>query len=215
MAYVTWPKWPPCLYMVKTFKNLLFWNQKGDDLESWYAALVTQVLPNLLKWWPWVDLDLFYSKVKFGPFCLNAEAVDWSLCGEYRCTYSQINECMMVYDNPRSRSFNDLCPRSLRYILKLLFLKKKNSRSFEATFHMEPPWDVGMKIQVTWPRWHPVPYMINILKNLFLRNQETDDLETWHTHRVLKYYQICSNDDTGLTLTIFMTWPNLFPNASA
>ena len=34
-------------------------------------------------------------------------------------------------------------------------------------------------------------------------------------HRVLKYYQICSNDDTGLTLTIFMTWSNLFRNASA
>ena len=26
---------------------------------------------------------------------------------------------------------------------------------------------------------------------------------------------ICSNDDTGLTLTIFMTFSNLFPNASA
>ena len=26
--------WPPCPYMVKTFKNLLLWNQKADDLES-------------------------------------------------------------------------------------------------------------------------------------------------------------------------------------
>ena len=34
-------------------------------------------------------------------------------------------------------------------------------------------------------------------------------------HRVLKYYQICSNDDLGLTLTIFMTWSNLFLSASA
>ena len=33
-------------------------------------------------------------------------------------------------------------------------------------------------------------------------------------HQVLKVFQICSNDDTGLTLTIFMT-SNLFPNASA
>ena len=32
---------------------------------------------------------------------------------------------------------------------------------------------------------------------------------------MLKYYQICSNDDTGLTLTIFMSWSDLFPNASA
>ena len=34
-------------------------------------------------------------------------------------------------------------------------------------------------------------------------------------HQVLKYFQIYSNDDTGLTLTIFMTWSNLFPNTSA
>ena len=34
-------------------------------------------------------------------------------------------------------------------------------------------------------------------------------------HRVLKYDPICSNGDTGLTLTIFMTWSNLPPNALA
>ena len=36
-------------YIVKTFNNLLLWNQKADDLETWYVALVTQVLPNLFK----------------------------------------------------------------------------------------------------------------------------------------------------------------------
>ena len=33
----------------KTFKNLLLWNQKADDLESLYPVLGTQVLPNLFK----------------------------------------------------------------------------------------------------------------------------------------------------------------------
>ena len=32
-------------------------------------------------------------------------------------------------------------------------------------------------------------------------------------HRVLKYYQICSNDDPGLTLTYFMARSNLVPYA--
>ena len=45
------PIWLPCLYIVKTFKNLLM-NRKANDLESWYAALGTEVLPNLFKWWP-------------------------------------------------------------------------------------------------------------------------------------------------------------------
>ena len=32
-------------------------------------------------------------------------------------------------------------------------------------------------------------------------------------HRVLEYYQICSNDDTGLTLTYFTARSNLVPFA--
>ena len=35
--------------MCKKFKNLLLWNQKADDLEIRYAALVTQILPNIFK----------------------------------------------------------------------------------------------------------------------------------------------------------------------
>ena len=58
--------------MVKTLKNLLLWNQQADDIETWYAALIAQVVPSLLKWWSWVDLVIFYGKVKFGPlwFCV-------------------------------------------------------------------------------------------------------------------------------------------------
>ena len=32
-------------------------------------------------------------------------------------------------------------------------------------------------------------------------------------HQVLKYYQVCSNDDPGLTLTYFTTRSNLVPYA--
>ena len=32
-------------------------------------------------------------------------------------------------------------------------------------------------------------------------------------HRVLKYYQVCSNDDPGLTLTYFTASSNLVPYA--
>ena len=53
----------------KNLKKFLLWNQKANDLESWYAASDTRVLPNLFKWWPWVALDLFYGKVKFDPLC--------------------------------------------------------------------------------------------------------------------------------------------------
>ena len=51
------------------------------------------------------------------------------------------------------------------------------------------------------------------LKNLLLRNQKAYDLELGMYHWVLEYYQICSNDDTGLTLTYLTARSNLVPYA--
>ena len=68
--------------MVKTFKNLLLRNQTAYYLETWYVASSAQVLPSLFKWWPWVGLDIFYGKAKFGPlwFCMGkkGKAMDFS-----------------------------------------------------------------------------------------------------------------------------------------
>ena len=90
------------------------------------------------------------------------------------------------------------------------FFSSETARPIEAKFHMEPPWDVGNENKVTWPcHAH--------FKNLFLRNQEADDLETWYMYTAwgTQVLPVLSNGDTGLTLTIFMTESNLFPNASA
>ena len=145
-------------------------------------ALAAWVLPTLFKWWNWVELNLFYSKVKFGPSSLSKvikklkwqkknidkaqgktkheaprsvnyratqnkntigttalersvayttglkafHCINFTFCEGKVGTYSRINEYLTIYDNPRSRSFFDLCSRSLRFnIFKLLFLKKK------------------------------------------------------------------------------------------
>ena len=37
----------------KNLQNLLLRNQEADDVETWYTASGTQVLPNLFNWWPW------------------------------------------------------------------------------------------------------------------------------------------------------------------
>ena len=72
MVLVTWPRWPPCPYMVKTIKNLLLQNQLTNDLETWYVALCMWGLPRLFKLSPWVGFDPFYAKVKFDHigFCM-------------------------------------------------------------------------------------------------------------------------------------------------
>ena len=106
----------------KNIKKLFLRNQKADDRETWCAESSAQVLSNLFKWWPCVDLDLFYGKVKFGPVCFlweKGKAMGFS-------------ETIVVYDDKVSiwiskvRTFTDLGPRSLRFnILKFLVLNNR------------------------------------------------------------------------------------------
>ena len=39
MVVVTWPRWPPCQYLVKTFKKLFLQNQWAETLEAWHQVL--------------------------------------------------------------------------------------------------------------------------------------------------------------------------------
>ena len=57
--------------------------------------------------------------------------------------------------------------------------------------------------------------MVKTFKSLLLWNENVDDLEIFYTASGTQAQPNISNDDTGLTLTMFMTWSNLFPNASA
>ena len=60
---VTWPRWPQCPYMVKTLKNLFLGNKRSIILKLDMQHGAARVLPSLLKWWPWVDLDQLTSKL--------------------------------------------------------------------------------------------------------------------------------------------------------
>ena len=48
MVAVHWPRWPPCPYIVKTFKNLLLQNRGRLGAESLLKSSVTGGLPKLL-----------------------------------------------------------------------------------------------------------------------------------------------------------------------
>ena len=45
--------------------NILFQNQMNDQIEIWYTASSTHVLPYLMKWWPKV-----HAMVKFDSLCI-------------------------------------------------------------------------------------------------------------------------------------------------
>ena len=50
----------------KNFSKIFYPLNRGPiSQEAWYVASGIPAHHSLFKWWPWVDLDLFYSKVKF------------------------------------------------------------------------------------------------------------------------------------------------------
>ena len=65
----------------KNLKKNLLQNQSTDDRKTLYVALALQVLPRLFKLSPWVDLDRFYAKVKFGEIglCIGKSDFFWKL----------------------------------------------------------------------------------------------------------------------------------------
>ena len=54
--------------MVKAFKNLLLWNQKADDLETWYAALVLEYNPVCSNDDPGLTLTYFMARSILVPY---------------------------------------------------------------------------------------------------------------------------------------------------
>ena len=71
MMLVTWSRWPPSAgHMIKMapkpIHGKFLRNCWTNFHETWYVAFWTPAYPSFFKWWPWVDLDLFYGKVKFG-----------------------------------------------------------------------------------------------------------------------------------------------------
>ena len=96
----------------KTWTILLLWNQKADDLESWYAASGTWVLPCLFKWCLWVDHDLFIARSNFVPYAFILEEGKTMGFSEIIVVYdikvgSWVHE---AYEYQRSRPFIDLGP---------------------------------------------------------------------------------------------------------
>ena len=106
--WVTWPRWLPRPYMVKTFKNLLLRNQRANNLGPWYVALGPWAHQSLFKWWPWVDVDLFYGKVKFGPFCFYmGKSVRKPFNGRNLQQMTRVTWGICLHKNSDSRGLSD------------------------------------------------------------------------------------------------------------
>ena len=82
---------------------------------------------------------------------------------------------------------------------------------------MVPPWDGGTKVCSNGPghmtKMAAMPIYVKNIKKIFSGTKRPMTLKVGMQHRVLKYYQVCSNDDPELTLTYFTARSNLVPYA--
>ena len=102
------------------------------------------------------------------------------------------------------------------YIYVCVCVSAFSNISSETTgpFHMESPWDGGMKVCSNGPGHMTKMATMSIYgKNLksLLRNQRPMTLKLGTS--VLEYYQVCSNDDPGMTVTYFTGRSILVPYA--
>ena len=140
------------------------------------------VLPKLFKLLPWVDLDPFYAKVKFGHigFCMGTNE-NYLFFGNYCSLRSQ--SCLKrlakwVYEvewvSKVKLIFWFWSKVTQISKLKLVFLKNRwaiwNPNSYES-LRENKEWNLIQMSWVTWPTWLPCPYMVKTLKNLLLQNQ--------------------------------------------
>ena len=85
---VYWPRWSPCPYMVKTFKNLLLQNRECLGAKSLHKSSRTRGLPKLLKRLSYVDIWPFHGMVKFASLCICMSPITfvWENCLEFQTT---------------------------------------------------------------------------------------------------------------------------------
>ena len=123
---------------------------------------------------------------------------------------------MNLYEYQMSRSFIDLGPRSLRFTF-LNFFSLETARPIETKFYVEPSWYRGIKVCSNgldhMTNMAAIPIYGKYLLNIFSGTKQPVTLKVGMQHRVRKYYQVCSNDDPGLTLTYFTAMSNLVPYA--
>ena len=85
----------------KTFKKsspteqILLWSW------TWRGALWTQALHSLYKWWPWVDLDLFYAMSNLAKlfFCTNSclrPDIRWAFTGPLVLWFIYMLHCTFI-----------------------------------------------------------------------------------------------------------------------
>ena len=165
---------------------------------------------SLFKWWPWVDLDLFYGKAKFGNlgFSIGKSEICWFFSTFAACDL-KLHKIMKICEYWRSRVISWPWPK-VSYIWKLKtgFSQKPLGQSkpnFICKLSGSRKWKFIDMMLVTWSKMAAKPIYGKNPSKIFLSGTSGPistklGMKHWWLLRII----ICSNDDPGLTLTYFM-----------
>ena len=195
---------PPCRYMVKELNKSSSLEPKGRRPWNLVCCIKYSRATKFIQW-PWVDTDLFYGNVKFASLAFNMgnrlncrfRRNHWSQCNKSWYIESA-KKYMTIYECQKSRSFSELCPRSLSF-QQFSETTGPFKPNFIWSLHGMTEQNFVQMVQVIWPRWPPCPYKVKPFKNLLIWNQKVDDLETWYATLGTRVPPVCLNDDPGLT----------------
>ena len=119
-------------YMVKTLKNILFWNQKAKDLERCHAASGTRVLPRVFKWWPWLTLTYFMARSNLVSYAFvweKGKTMDFS-----ELLYSMISKLVDAVNQMSTWSFMNIKGPAFSFTL----VKVTQIQHFQTSFPLKP-----------------------------------------------------------------------------
>ena len=118
---------------------------------------------SLFKWWSWVDLDLFYNKVKFGNLGFSVGKSE--NCWFFRLLRPVTWNCIKLWTYVSIEGqghFLALTQRQLHLKLKTGFSQKPLGQikpNFICKLSGSRKWKFIDMMLVTWPKWLPRPYM--------------------------------------------------------
>ena len=154
MVYVTWPRWPPCPYMLKKTLKIFFSGTERPmnlklDMQHWVLEYY-QVCFNDA---PGLTLTYFTARSQFVPYSFVWEKGKTMDVSEIIVVYdikvgrcSQLNEYMKLYEYQRSRSFTDLGPNHSDSMFLILSSVTAEFNIFSALrWAIQDQWSSGYK----------------------------------------------------------------------
>ena len=162
MVTVSWPGWPPCPYMIKTFKK----SSSPEPRMPW-GCIFAQIIRDKgsTKDAKIIVVHWHLTFLRRGQFCFPMHLYGhhtfvWGKCWEFQTTSAL-------------KPLGQCCSNFIWSLLRLG--EGKNAKM----------------VMVHWPRWPPCPYMVKTLKSLLFQNRGSLGLNLCTNHQGWEVYQNC------------------------